>query len=94
MSRQTKVPLALAVAAGDVPEEVRRDVPTMLRPEVVTFCDGLGIPGITERFIKHQTWAGKLVAHRIGNSNVYSENDVLAWVASFRVEGGTGGDAA
>lgn len=94
MSRQTTIPLALAVSAGDVPEEVRRAAPTMRRAEVASFCAALGIPGITERFIKHQTWAGKLVAHRVGNSNVYSENDVLAWVASFRVEGGTGGDAA
>jgi hypothetical protein len=62
--------------------------------QVAEWCSvDLGVPGITERFVKWQTIEGKLAVHRIGVTNYYSEVDVLDWIKSMR-RVGTGGDAA
>ncbi|MGC5257117.1 hypothetical protein ACPXCG_12255 [Gordonia sp. DT218] len=68
-------------------------LPTMNRQGVVDFCRAMGIPAITERFVRWQTIDGLLPTYRVANRNLYSENDVRSWLESMRREG-TGGDAA
>lgn len=67
-------------------------LPTMNRQGVVEFCRALGVPAITERFVRWQTIDGHLPTYRVANRNLYSENDVRAWLESMRREG-TGGAA-